>query len=295
MKIKVILLSNFRDIHKEYMSLGNQMENTCGPYTLLYILRGLGFRSHGDVPLSEDYIAYLARTRISMDELRLRKEVYEKLVRGELRVEELDDRYRRVLYRYELPVAKDERELGTSPKGLKYACELITNGTYTCVPLPARKGSTVYFTKERFRELTELLIYKVFEWKYQAILNLQVSKLINFIEPPYDLLEVLTLENPEDVFGLSPLNVGHFVGLAGFIVSEDLKRMYYILRDTYKSIGYHGYHIQPLENVRRALIRDDGREGGILLIVPRDVASDVEAELRKLGLVIDLWDNGTPF
>ncbi len=63
-------------------------------------------------------------------------------------------------------------------------------------------------------------------------------------------------------------------------------RVYFLIRDSYKNAGYMGYHVQPLNAVREALIRDDGREGGILLIVRRDIAKEVEKAIKSIGLPV---------
>jgi hypothetical protein len=45
--------------------------------------------------------------------------------------------------------------------------------------------------------------------------------------------------------------------------------------------------------VAAALNRGDGREGGVLVVVPSDAAGDAEALAHDLSLDIGLWDNGT--
>ncbi len=297
MKFELILLDKFADIHREYLKLGNQMENTCGPYTLLYILRGLGFTFHKGIPITEDYLAYLARTRIAEEEAKLRREIFEKILRGEVSVEEAHEKYGKIMYTYELLTTRDPVEMGTSAQGVKHACEVVTEGKLAAIPIPSRRGEKILFTEERFRALTDLLISKVDEWKYQVIMNLQMARLLNPINPYHDIFKVLVSPNPEAEIGPSPWRVGHFLSLAGFIVVKDCpeRKVFYILRDTYRNLGYKGYHVQPEEYVRRALVRDDGREGGLLIIVNKEVASAVEEEMKKIGLEVGLWNNGSPF
>ena len=297
MKIELYLLSNFKKIHDEYLRLKDQMKNTCGPYTLLYILRGLGFCTHNDIPITEDYLAMIARTRIDIKDKKLREEIMDKLLKGELSLSSLEKSYREILYRYELIPTTNPIELDTSPKGIKYACELITKGELVTVPIPSRRKERILFTEDKFRRLTELLISKIDEWNYQAILNLQTSHLINNINPFYDIFIALLSSKPTEEIGLNPQNTGHFLGLAGFakVYRDSDVSIYYMLRDTYKGIGYRGYHFQPLESVRKALVRDDGREGGILIIVRKDKVDDVHRAIEGLDLEIGLWDNGSPF
>jgi len=296
-KVEFLPLSNFLEVHREYSRMGNQMENTCGLYALTYILRALGYREYGGVELSEDFLAYLARTRIAPEERKARDEAMLKLIYGEESVDEVFRKYGRVMYRYELLVSDKPPELGTSAAGVKYALETVTNGELVGIPIPSRRGEKVFFTEEVFNRLVELLVSKISEWRYQALLNLQTSLLLNCINAYHDIFTVLLSRNPELSVGPNPWRVGHFVSLAGFIrvIDEGRERMYFLLRDTYKNIGYMGYHVQPVSNVRKALVRDDGREGGILLIVSKDLAGEVENAIKGLGLEIGLWDNGTPF
>jgi len=296
-KVEFLPLINFLDIHREYIRMNNQMENTCGTYALTYILRALGYREHEGIEISEDYLAYLARTRISPEEEKTREEAITKLLYGEEKLDEILRKYGKVMYRYELIVTDKPSELGTSAIGIKYALETVTKGELVGLPIPSRHGNEIYFTEENFKRLVELLISKIYEWKYQAILNLQTNLLINSLSPYHDIFTILFTNNAELSIGPNPWYAGHFISLAGFIrvIDKNSERIYFLLRDTYKNIGCMGYHIQPLSNIRKALVRNDGREGGILLIVHKDLAPDVENTIRKLGLKIDLWDNGTPF
>jgi len=296
-KVEFLPLANFLEVHREYMKLGNQMENTCGPYTLAYILRALGYREHNGVEVTEEYLAYLARTRIAPEERRAREEAMVKLLYGEEDPSSIVKKHGKILYRYELLVTDKPSELGTSAAGVKYALEAVTRGDLVGVPVPSRRGERVFFTQEAFKKLVMLLIDKIYEWRYQAILNLQTGMLLNSIGIYHDVFEIIFSQNPELSVGPNPWRVGHFVSLAGFIriVDTSGEKIFFLIRDTYKSAGFRGYHVQPLENVRRALVRDDGREGGILLIVAKNIAPEVEAAVKNLGLEVGLWDNGTPF
>lgn len=296
MRIEFIPLSHFLKIHNEYVKMHDQMENTCGPYGLTYILRGLGYYYHGDLEVTEDYLAKLARTRIAPEEEATRKETMTSVLYGRLSFKEAAERHGKLLYRYELPISTRLEELGTSAEGVKHALETVTNGKLLGIPIPSRKGNTIYFTKEVFQKLIDLLIEKVDEWEYQALLNIQTSHLINHVSPIHDMFLAIMAYKPEEALGASPWKVGHFVSLAGFVRRiNEREENFMLLRDTYKNAGYRGYHIQPAESVRKALVRDDGREGGILLIVEKELAGEVEEELRKLNLIVSLWNNGSPF
>jgi hypothetical protein len=63
------------------------------------------------------------------------------------------------------------------------------------------------------------------------------------------------------------------------------------LRDTYRSLGWHGHHLQPPSAVAAALHRGDGREGGVLCVVPSAAAPALRRELSAFDL--RMWDNGS--
>jgi len=297
LKAEFIPLDRFIDIHREYVKMGDQKEETCGLYALTYILRGLGYRKHGDIEIDEDYLSYLARTRISPEEDSLRREIFTKILYGEITFEEAVKRYWKIIRKYELPTTSNPVELGTSAEGVKYALETVTSGELVGIPIPSRRGNQVYFTEEKFSALTNLLIENINNWKYQAILNWQAGKLLNIVSKFHDILLALFSENPLATLGQNPWRVGHFVSLAGFIrvIRGSEIRTYFVIRDSYKNAGYMGYHVQPVDRVREALVRDDGREGGILLIVHKAIAKEVEDSIKNVGLPTGLWDNGTPF
>ena len=50
----------------------------------------------------------------------------------------------------------------------------------------------------------------------------------------------------------------------------------------------------PAESLRRAIVREDGRTGGLLLVLPRDVAGRGGARRSEdIGLEIRMWGNGS--
>ncbi len=116
-KIEFLLLDRFIDIHKEYSLMESQKEETCGVYALTYILRGLGYKRHNGVDIDEDYLSYLAKTRISLEEENLRKEILVKMLYGEITAREAREKYYKILRKYELPITSNPAELGTSAEG----------------------------------------------------------------------------------------------------------------------------------------------------------------------------------
>jgi hypothetical protein len=96
-------------------------------------------------------------------------------------------------------------------------------------------------------------------------------------------------------------NIGHYLTLAGTVKGlaspfpDDTERMLAIVRDTYPTFGWDGYHLQPAEAIANALSRDDGAEGGVLLFVAAKNKVEIEQEARARGFDIAVWDNGTPW
>jgi hypothetical protein len=96
-------------------------------------------------------------------------------------------------------------------------------------------------------------------------------------------------------------NIGHYLTLAGTVKGvaspfpDDRERMLVIVRDTYPTFGWDGYHLQPADAIANALSRNDGAEGGVLLFVAAKNKFEIEEEARARGFDIAVWDNGTPW
>ncbi len=285
MQFRVKLLDNFFDIHEEFVKLGSQKENTCGAFSLVCVLKGLGFKD-----LSIDEVAEVARMNVHEEE-------HKKFLEAKKLVKERklsEDRARRLYYEYwyecNYRVTSDYAESGISAEGLVVACEKVTNGKYCCIPVPSRKAEEIYFTRDAFSKLMDYILTR---GDIQVILNYHTSKLIDPNGKFYYLDRILEFHDYPEMFEKWKWVVGHFVSLAGAVEFE--KCRWLIIRDTYKKFGFNGYHLQPEEYVRQALLRGDGREGGILLVVKSDEREDVAREILKLGLKIGIWDNGSPY
>src|SRR6185437_17060902 len=59
-------------------------------------------------------------------------------------------------------------------------------------------------------------------------------------------------------------DAGHFVELAALVRGPAGALV--VVRDTYRELGERGHHVQPPERVAAALRRDDGSEGGIIVV-----------------------------
>lgn len=294
--IEVSFLPKVVEIDHVYRTMLSQKDNTCGPYNLTCLLRGMGFTSHEGYEIDEDYLASLACTNVLLEDKEVSEAIKRKVKLGVLSEGEVQRRFREVVYKFKLPATSKESELGTSVQGLVEACNKGTDGKIVPIPLPAiRKDHQELFTPERFLKLVKLIFENKDRWTVQAVLNYRADKLLNMNSPEYTFFDVLTNFEDEKRFGHDPWPVGHFVTLAGMIRKARSDHYALLIRDPYKNKGFKGYHIQPLEAVRRALIRNDGREGGILLLVKTEFWEEARKALEGIGLVISAWDNGSPF
>ncbi len=284
MEFKIRLTKNFFDAHEFFKRLESQKENTCGVYNLAVILAGLGFN------VRIDELAEIARMNVHIDEHRRFMEAKEIIKTGSLPEKAVKRLYHEYWYECNYRVTHNYSESGISPEGVIRSCEAVTGGKYTCVPIPSRKGEEIYFTSQAFDKLIDYILGRGFN----AILNYRTSKLLDPNGKFYDLDRILEFHRYPEFFEKWAWDVGHFVSLAGALEFEDGDR-WLIIRDTYKNFGYGGYHLQPQELVREALVRDDGREGGILLVVNSKLKDQIIKELNGIGIRTGLWDNGSPF
>jgi hypothetical protein len=85
-------------------------------------------------------------------------------------------------------------------------------------------------------------------------------------------------------------DVGHFVELAALVRGAGGSLV--VVHDTYPTLGWGGYHVQPPRVVAAALHRGDGREGGVLVVVEARHSDAVAPLVRELGLEVGVWNNG---
>src|SRR5438445_59079 len=94
-----------------------------------------------------------------------------------------------------------------------------------------------------------------------------------------------------------------FIEWSGEPIDEDLIELVMLVRgprgslvvvhDSYPVLGVDGRHLQPPRVLADALLRRDGREGGVLAIVAREKADAIAALVTALGLDIGTWENGS--
>lgn len=239
-----------------------QKDNMCGSFCAARILNDFSLEQIDGEPVDEDFIAIRAGASLPDPDLP------PALPRGA---------ESRTGYRFELPVAPLE-EVGTSPAGLIRAIDSAARGRLRAVPI---RGE---WNADRVERLVELAT----AGGARIIANLHTGRLWGSRPSPEQVLAEL---NGEHVSGPpADWDVGHFVELTTLIRGR--KGSLVVVHDTYPSLGWDGYHVQPPRNVASALLRGDGREGGVLAVLPADNADAVAAIALGLGLEIDVWDNG---
>lgn len=288
-RVSVHLTPNYMEIHREYLKELDQKESFCGPFSAAPILRGLGYRSHKGETVDQDYLAYLARVNVDpgdLERLRRMKEEASRMASEE--AENLSREHRAIWYRFDdLPTTTKPQELGASAEGVARAVEEASGGALKAIPVKAwSKVDGELLSADKMRLFLDLL-KEAEERELQLIFNLNTRHLLDSEKIPKLSEKLLLGEKIEEVLRSG---VGHFVGCGGLITVDE--KSFLIIRETYRR---YGAHLQPAENVRRALLRGDGREGGILLITPSAREKDLRRLLEERGFRLEFWDNGSPY
>jgi uncharacterized protein DUF6885 len=241
-----------------------QKDNLCGPFQAARVLREAGIASWDGEELDQDLIALRAGTMLP--------EVEEgpQVPPGAVNFRD---------YRFELPRAAPA-ESGTSAAGLAGAIEGAAGGALRCIPL---RGPWT-------AETVEKLVDAAPELGARLLANVSTAPLWGS-RPPLEAL-LAHLDGEEIAHPPAPdWRVGHFVELSRIVRGR--ARSLVLVVDSYPSLGWMGRHLQPPAAVAAALEREDGRDGGVLAVVPAGEAESVEALAGELSLEIRLWDNGT--
>lgn len=277
--------------------LTDQRPATCGAYALSYLLPPLGFERHGELDLrDEDALAHLAGVVIEDYEVAPSEEVAARVLRGALSEAEALSRYGKIWYRYPVRATDDSVITGTSGMGVARAIAVGTDGALGTVPIPGRIGGrgdgAVQLTPERWDRLFDLLGEHLRGWDLHIVFNYDVDPLLKPDAPDYTS-EALRQPDAIERLPRDDWHVGHFVGLAG-MWRRPWGEPWLVLFDTYKGRGFDGYQPQPAELMRRGLVREDGRGGGLLLVVRSALLPEAMRAVEALGLEVGSWDNGSP-
>lgn len=184
-------------------------------------------------------------------------------------------------YRLSIPVAADEPSSGTSATGVARAVEELSGGGLAVVSVAGP------WSADTVGSLVEVAAASAGECV--LIANLRTGRLWGSRPGPALLLDHLSgrpVEPPA-----ADWDCGHFVGMAGSVDGPGGTLL--IVRDTYRQLGWDGYHLQPAGAVAAALARGDGKEGGVLCVCETATAEALGGELGEAGFELRHWDNGS--
>lgn len=240
-----------------------QKDNLCGPFWAARVLNESGFSLWDGVPIDEDLVALRAGTV---------------LPDAQTDAGVPPGAVSRATYRYVLPTAPVEQS-GTSPGALAEVIEAASGRELSCLPL--RGAWDVHRIERLMDEARDL--------GARLIANLRTGRLWGGWPPFSVLLAELDGRPVQDP--APDWDVGHFVELEMLIRGP--QRSLVVVHDSYPSLGWEGHHLQPPRVLAAALLRGDGREGGVLAVVPKARAEAAMAVAAEIGLDIRTWNNGT--
>jgi hypothetical protein len=239
-----------------------QKDNLCGPFHAARILRDAGVTRSGGEPLDQDLVAMRAGTTLPVGD-------------DEPAVPPGAESWAE--YRHQLRSSSPAAS-GTSADSLAEAIEALSGGRLVCVALSGTwKGETVERVVQARRALGARLVA-----------NLRTGRLWGSRPPVEAVLAQLggrELTDPPP----ADWDVGHFVELVELVRGSAGELV--IVADSYPTLGWDGHHVQPPDALAAALMRGDGRGGGILAVVPASGAAAGRALAAELGLEVELWNN----
>lgn len=293
--IQIDLLPGFPEVHEAYRVLREQKDLLCGAYSLTYILHAFGYKKIDGVDLTVDKVAQFAGSVLDKRNADRSIEVHKDIDNNIIPKQRAKDWTLHDYYEYELSI--DEEGAGTSPKGVVEGCKKATRGDLTAIPIPSIKEDKIQLNEDNFHKL----ISDLSEGKYKAqmIMNYNLKETLapaGVLGHKYNFLAILTNWDDPGYFWNLQWDVGHFTTLAGRISKKNSDVRYLLIRDSYKTFGLNGYHLQPEKYILEGLIReDDYRDGGLILIVPTGENKKIKNWLKNLGLKTGLWDNGSKY
>jgi uncharacterized protein DUF6885 len=239
-----------------------QKDSLCGPYHAARVLRNAGVTTWNGAPVDQDLVAVHAGASLP------RYESGPQVPPGAVSHRD---------YRHEL-LRGDPERAGTRAPGLAAAIEEISAGELVSVP----------FSGQWSPAAVEDLLVGIASLSVRLIANLRTGLLWGSRPPLEALLAALDgaeLSDPP----AADWDVGHYVELVQLLRGRGGALV--LVQDSYPSLGWNGMHLQPPAAVAAALLRRDGRGGGVLAVAPVAAASAVEELAPKLGLEIEIWDN----
>jgi hypothetical protein len=240
-----------------------QKDNLCGPFWAARILNESGFKKWDGEPITEDLVALRAGT--------LLPEAHDS-------PDVPPGATTHVSYRYRLPKAPIEQS-GTSADALARAIEAASDGRLRCVPLSGDWNA----------DHVERLVDEAAGLGSRLLANVRTGRMWAS-RPPVEVL-LAELEGRNVVEPEAEWDVGHFIELEMLIRGP--RGSLVVVHDSYPTLGWQGRHLQPPHALAAALERGDGREGGVLVIVPKAGVEAAKALAAEIGLDVRAWNNGT--
>jgi hypothetical protein len=234
-----------------------QRDHLCGPFHGARVLRDCGVAEFEGELLDQDLVALHAGTTLPVS-------ATDEVPPGAVSRRD---------YRYELPCVERD-QAGTSAPGLAAAIEKLSGGLLVCVPLSG--------------QWTAASVQGVMDLDARLLANLRTGWLWGSCPPQEALLAVLDGVSVADA-PPPEWDVGHFVELVTLLRGRGGSLV--LVRDSYPSLGWGGVHLQPPAAIAAALMRDDGREGGVLAVVGPEAAAGVKGLASELGLMTEMWEN----
>jgi hypothetical protein len=286
-------VDGFDAIADRFDRFDDQRPSTCGAYAARYLLAPSGFAEHDGVDTTrEDYLAWLAGTVLETHEVGPATAAGAEAKAAGLSDLEALRRFPRTFYGWPLRASDDPVVAGTSPTGVARAVAIASGGVLVTLPIAARRSDgTVVLDTPRMDAVHDLLAERRLDWRVHPIANYQAAQLLDPAAEAYEPANLVAAD-PTGSVPFDSWQVGHFAGIAAFW-ETGVGRRWVLLLDSYKGRGWAGYEPQPLELLRRGLVRSDRRDGGLLLVLPRERLDEAHEGLTALGTEIRMWGNGS--
>lgn len=261
MKYELRLLPGAGQITAAHRSAGQQMDNLCGPYWGAILLRSRGIDvSAAQLAVQAGSVLPIGTRSWTPPGVSPRQD-----------------------YQVSLPLTDNLALAGTTVAGLMTAVAKASDGRFALVPLQAK------WSLEWVDKFLKLCIANP-AWEAVPVCNIRTGLLWGSrlgLGEAIAYLEGKAIQPPP-----ADWDVGHFLTLVGKV--EGAANSLILVRDTYPSFGWDGYHLQPAAAIAAALNRDDGLEGGVLLFVAAKDKLEVERQAEAWGFQVTAWDNSTP-
>jgi hypothetical protein len=264
--LELSLLPGGRELLRAHARELPQRDDLCGAFCAALALKCGGVEQGDGGPLDQDAVARAAATVVS------RVPDTSALPHGESGRRD---------YRIEPPLIDDASVSGTNCAGLVAAIGGLSRESLAALPYPGPWTA---------RALDELFGHVAALHRPAAMIANVATRHLWGGAPRIDQLLAFLLDGTDD--GPSPdWDVGHFVCVVGR--TRGPGGCLYAIADTYPSLGRGGVHLQPSARLARALARPGMAPGGLVVVVAAEDAPGMRSHAQGLGLVEQVWDNGS--